>query len=129
MGYAIDKEAQKYVAKMLQEILKKALGALKEKISKMSLDEFPYVFKESIMELVGKEEKEKNRVFCGGKFNINLQDNEEYFNLGVDLYFKNTEDKWIKLSSASEWIPLVRLNKSASAELQSKKTVTFDISK
>ncbi|MCR5621552.1 MAG: hypothetical protein K6G18_06825 [Treponema sp.] len=129
MGGAIDKEAQKYVAKMLQEILKKALGALKEKISKMSLDEFPYVFKESIMELVGKEEKEKNRVFCGGKFNINLQDNEEYFNLGVDLYFKNTEDKWIKLSSASEWIPLVRLNKSASAELQSKKTVTFDISK
>jgi len=71
------------------------------------------------------EEKKKELKYVGGILKF-LYKNEKFFTMGYELYFKNKQDKWVKVSADTEQ-EIDFLNEKSIEELKTKNKIEYDI--
>lgn len=71
------------------------------------------------------EEKKKELKYRGGILKFSYKD-EKYFTMGYELYFKNKQDKWVKVSADNEQ-EIEFLNEKSIEEIKKKNTIQYDI--
>lgn len=108
----------------------KALNNVIEKMMLLyphrSLDQIAQMCSKQTDMLIKSEEQRNGYQFVGGEFSVSYV-NEAAFTLGVELYFKDTAGKWIKVESKSQPRDMQYLMEDSIVELRQKKVVKFDI--
>lgn len=112
----------------LQEKAKLILDTLEpiNDLYALSLESLCNIYSSSIDKKITSYQKDNNSEYISGEFIVNLQ-GENKFLLFSDLYFKNENGKFHKLSLKSETFDINKLNKESQSELLNSKMIKFDI--
>ncbi len=111
----------------LQALIDTALKSLEQMLRpNMSLDEVAEKLSPRVDNIITKHINEGNK-YAAGKFKIFAEENEK-FAVNFELYFKDTDGKWLKVTSnsqaldAKEWLSPEAIN-----ELQEAREKVYDI--
>lgn len=119
--FKIKKENLKEKAKLLLD----ALEPIND-LYALSLEELYNRYSSSIDNEIFSYQKDNNSEYIGGEFIVELR-NENKFSLLSELFFKNKNGSFNKVSMKSEIFDISKLNKKSQNELLNAKTLRFDI--
>lgn len=91
----------------------------------MKIEDIKEVAMPRLIELIEKHEKDGLQ-YSAGKFHVKFAD-DEHFQLEFEMYFKDAEDKWHKVSNESELREMELLEAGAAKTLKALNVVTFPI--
>lgn len=91
----------------------------------MKIEDIKEVAMPRLIELIEKQEK-NGLQYSAGKFHVKFAD-DEHFQLEFEMYFKDAEDKWHKISNESELRETELLEAGAAKTLKALNVVTFPI--
>lgn len=99
---------------------------LKRNRAAVNLDDLAGMWSPKTDAIILQKEKECQYQYIGGHFIIVCL-NEKYFNVTIDLYFKNQDDEFVEAKSTSKPKSLSILTAESVAELQRQQKIVFDI--
>ena len=96
------------------------------KRSFVKINDIPQIYSERINEIVLNEEISKPSIFIGGEFNIDYTDEKSY-KCSYVLYFQDKSGESYEIKAGSKPLDITRLEPESAKELESQKTIKFDI--
>lgn len=117
---AITKQSMEVVVEQIKDFFKNLLNP------NMKIEDIADVVSSRLDPIIIEHEK-KGLHYSAGKFYIKAAD-EKHFQLEFEIFFKDDEDKWHKLSNQSEPRDIKLLEEGAAKTLQKLKSIEFPIS-
>ena len=91
-----------------------------------NIDEIPSIFEDNINEIILNEELYKVSSFIGGQFIIEYVDSKSY-TLYFQLFFQDKKGSTYETATKKKPMDMARLSDLAQKDLESHKTIKFDI--
>lgn len=100
--------------------------AFKRGYYEQNLEQIIKACSKQIDSIILEKESSHNYQYVGGEFSVICID-KEYFKLKFDLYFKNTQNEWFKVSSESKPQELKYLDEPSITDLRKDGILRFEI--